>query len=119
MLAVGEHLLGGVNDQTLRMTTGFSGGVGLTHQDICGALSSAIIIIGAQYGRTQPTEDDRECQTRAAAYRAHFEQQFGSVYCHALRAEHYGTNGREPCAVLVEQAARLLMSMLAEKNDDD
>ena len=34
MLAVGEHVLGYVDDQTLRMTTGFSGGIGGARRDV-------------------------------------------------------------------------------------
>jgi C_GCAxxG_C_C family probable redox protein len=117
MLAVGEHVLGQVDDQTLKMTTGFSGGVGLTHRDLCGALSSGIMIIGARHGRTQPDQDDTLCQELTTQYRDRFEQRFGSVYCYALRAEQYGSQGREPCAVLVERAAQILLDMLPEEDE--
>jgi len=104
MLAVGEHLLGHVDNQTLKMTTGFSGGVGLTHKDICGVLSSGMMGIGALHCRTQPKVDE---------YRNRFEQQFGSVYCHQLRAGQFGSQGQEPCSVLAERAALNLLNLLA------
>ena len=47
MLAVGEYLLGSIDDQVLRMTTGLGGGVGSTHQEICG------VIIGAIFGKVR------------------------------------------------------------------
>ena len=117
MLAVGEYLLGRVDDQTLKMTTGFSGGVGLTYRDLCGALSSGIMIIGARHGRTQPDQDDTLCQKLTTQYRDRFERTFGSVYCHVLRAEQYGSHGRESCAVLVERAARILLDILPEEDE--
>lgn len=113
MLAVGEHLLGHVDDQTLKMTTGFSGGVGLTHKDMCGLLSSGIMLIGALHGRTRPNVDDTPCQNLVTEYRNRFEQQFGSVYCHQLRAGKFGSQGQEPCSVLAERAALILLNLLA------
>jgi hypothetical protein len=47
MLAVGEHTFGRVDNQTLKLSTGFAAGVGETRQDPCGALSAGIIFIGA------------------------------------------------------------------------
>ena len=112
MLAVGEHALGRVDVQTLKMTTSFAGGVGVTHQETCGALSAGIMIIGALYGRTQPNKDDTLCQTLAANYRNRFVQELGSSNCGELRAERYGSQGQEPCSLLVERAARILLTIL-------
>jgi C_GCAxxG_C_C family probable redox protein len=97
MLAVGEHALGRVDVQTLKMTTGFAGGIGVSHQDLCGALSAGIMIIGALYGRTQPKDDDALCQSLVANYHNLFAQKLGSVNCGELRAERYGSQGQEPC----------------------
>jgi C_GCAxxG_C_C family probable redox protein len=117
MLAVGEHLLGRIDDQTVKMTPGFAGGVGLTYRDLCGALSSGIIIIGARHGHTEPNQNDNLCQKLVAQYRDRFERRFGSVYCHVLRAEQYGSQGREPCSVLVERAAQILLDILPEEDE--
>jgi C_GCAxxG_C_C family probable redox protein len=114
MLAVGEYVLGNVDDQTLKMTTGFAGGIGATHQELCGALSAGILIIGALYGRTQPNEDDSLCQILAANYRNRFNQELGSINCGELRAERFGSGGQEPCSVLVERAAQLLLDILSD-----
>ena len=53
MLAVGEHWLGQVDDRVRRMVTGLGGGVGGTQQEMCGALSGGVLLIGALYGRTR------------------------------------------------------------------
>ena len=118
MLAVGEHVLGDVDDRTLRMTTGFSGGVGVAYRDLCGALSAGIMIIGALHGRTEPEEDDALCLELATEYRDRFADELGSVYCPELRAEKYGSQGEEPCSMLVERAARIFLELLEEPPRD-
>lgn len=112
MLAVGEHVLGRLDDQTLRMATGFSGGIGGTYQNMCGALSAGIMIISTLHGRTSPDEDDSFCQELVSAYRDRFAQELGSVTCHELRSMGYGSHGVEPCSVLVEHAAAILLDVI-------
>jgi C_GCAxxG_C_C family probable redox protein len=120
MLAVGEHALGSMDAQTLRMATGFSGGIGDARRDMCGALSSGIMIIGALHGRTRPGEDDSLCLKLTTGYRDRFARELGSINCSELRAERYGSQGEEPCSVLVERAARLLLAVLdGDENEDD
>lgn len=94
------------------MTTGLGGGVGSTHQHVCGAFSSGVLLIGARYGRTKPGEDDSRCQAKVRAYRNAFRTRLGSVICCELREEKYGSGGEEPCSVLVERAASLLLEEL-------
>lgn len=116
MLAVGEHALDSVDERMLRMTTGLSGGIGVTYRDLCGALTVGVMVIGAIHGRSQPSEDDTRCQELATIYRNRFDRELGSVYCHELRAEKYGAQGQEPCSVLVERAAHILLTVLGEKS---
>ena len=101
------------------MTTGFAGGVGGSQRDLCGALSAGIMVIGGLYGRTQPNVDDTFCQKLAATYRDRFAQELGAISCSELRAERYGSRGQEPCSVLVERAARLLLDILAEQDNKE
>jgi C_GCAxxG_C_C family probable redox protein len=114
MLAVGRQILGNIDDQTIRMTTGFAGGVGGTHHDLCGAFSSGVMILGALYGRVDSSKDDTRCREIVKEFRHRFESQLGAVYCHELRVEDYGSQGKEPCSVLVERASRILLSFIAE-----
>jgi len=70
MLAVGEYLLGYVDDWVQRMTTGLAGGVGGSHQEMCGALSGGVLLIGAMHGRTRSDEDDSQCRKLAVEFLA-------------------------------------------------
>ena len=94
------------------MTTGFAGGVADSRQELCGAFSAGIMVIGALYGRTNPHEDDQKCFKLVETYRDRFIQALGSISCPQLRAEKYGSSGMEPCSILVEKAAGLLLDVL-------
>jgi C_GCAxxG_C_C family probable redox protein len=114
MLAVGGHFIEDLNERMICMATGLSGGIGVTFQDLCGALTAGVMVIGALHGRSNLNIDDTHCQELAATYRNRFAEALGSVYCHELRAGKFGSQGQEPCSILVERAARILMVVLEE-----
>ena len=114
MLAVGEHLWGGVDERVLRMSSGLAGGVGCSHEELCGALSGGALLIGGVYGRTSPEQDDTECNRLVCAYRDRFSNEFGLTRCADLRESGFGDEGKWPCSTLVERAAGILLDLLAE-----
>lgn len=111
VLGVGGALLDAVNEQALRMSTPFGGGVGGTYHDVCGAFSGGLMVIGALYGRTETGTDDSQAYRLASRFRERFGQELGSTNCGELRSSGYGGEGT-PCAVLVERAARILLEVL-------
>jgi C_GCAxxG_C_C family probable redox protein len=115
VLAVGEHLLGHVDDGMLRMSTALAGGVGGSYRELCGALSGGALLIGALYGRTDPNVDDTECRRLVCCYRDRFVQELGASLCFELRESGYGSEGQWPCSTLVERAARILLKVLADE----
>ena len=84
LLVVGEHVLGGLELECARMATGFAGGVGDSQQEMCGALSGGLLVIGGLLGRTSIDEDDRPAP-----------------------------GGLGSCSLVVERAATILMELLA------
>ena len=114
MLAVGEHLWGQVDDRTRRMTTGLGGGIGSSLEELCGALSAGALMIGGLYGRTEPDQNDDECNRLVRIYRERFVQAFGTGRCLDIRESGYGSSGRWPCSTLVERAVRILLAVLAD-----
>ena len=108
-----EILFGELDPLVYQMTTGFAGGVGSTHAELCGALAAGVLIIGARCGRTEGQVDDARCQALTARFRAQFEARFGATQCAALRSLGYGADGTTPCRVLVGQATSLLLELLA------
>jgi len=114
LLAVGEHVLGDLRPQCARMATGLAGGLGDTQQEMCGALSGGVLVIGGLLGRTSLDEDDRPAFDLATRYRARFLAELGDTQCARLREMVYAPGGLGSCALLVERAATILLELLAE-----
>jgi C_GCAxxG_C_C family probable redox protein len=114
MLAVGEHVLGDLEPSLVRMTTGLSGGLGSTKQEMCGALSSGVLLIGALYGRSDLSEDDQLALELAARYRDRFLAEFRTTHCETLHDAVHSGSGLGSCSLVVERAARILLGVLAD-----
>jgi C_GCAxxG_C_C family probable redox protein len=115
VLAVGGHVLSDLDPQCVRMTTGFAGGVGGTHQEMCGALSGGVLVIGALLGRATLDESDQAALALATDYRERFRADFGHTVCAQIREIVHAPSGLGSCAVLVQQAAIILLEMLEER----
>jgi len=114
--AVGEHLWGDVDDSIKMISTGFSGGVGGTHEELCGGVSGAAIIIGLLYGRT--TNDEAlmiRCKRLIAAQRDRFIEEFGTTVCQELRDAQFGADEENPCSAMIAPAAFILLDILEEE----
>lgn len=70
----------GLDDNALKMATGFSGGVG-GKQHICGALTGAVMVIGAMKGRTSPDQSKDEAMALTSEVFDRFREVFGTVLC--------------------------------------
>ncbi len=115
MLAVGGYLLHELSDQSLRMATGFSGGLGDTMEELCGALTGGVMVIGALFGRVNLDEDHQPAIRIAEQYRSRFLSHFGHTQCAQLRETVVGQpDGLPSCALLVESAAKTLLTLLSE-----
>lgn len=111
MLAVGEHVLENVDESLCRAATAFSGGVGSTHKELCGALSGGLLVIGAKEGRIRPDHDPSRCKSLSARYREAFLDEFGVTRCQDLRDMGYGTVEKS-CKDLAARAALRLLAVL-------
>ena len=112
MLAVGEYTLGELALQTVRMTTGLAGGVGSSHQEMCGALSGGVLVIGGLFGREDLSQEDETALKLVRRYRDGFLRRFGETQCEKLRERIHAPGGLGSCSVLVERAAALLLGLL-------
>jgi C_GCAxxG_C_C family probable redox protein len=115
LLVVGEHVLEDPSSECARMATGLAGGVGDTQQEMCGALSGGVLVIGGLLGRTRLGESDQPALDLAARYRRRFLAKFGDTQCARLRERAvYAPGGLGSCGALVEQAAMILLELLTE-----
>ena len=102
-----------LSPQSARMATGFSGGLGDTREELCGALSGGVMVIGGIYGRSTLDEDDKPAIERAEVYRARFLERFGHIECRMLRERVVNVpGGLASCGALVTEAALVLMETL-------
>jgi len=114
LLGVGS-ILTPIHPQVIKVATGFAGGIGSTKDDLCGALTGGIMVIGLLYGRTDPKTNDDECQRLCALYRQRFMAMFGCINCHEVRTEWEDKPHEERqacCAQVVEEAAEILLEVL-------
>ena len=107
-------MLDELEPQCVRMATCFGGGVGSTHQEMCGALSGSMLVIGGLHGRENSDQDDELALSLARCYRGRFLAAFGDTQCERLRERVRAQGGLGSCAVLVERAATVLLELLAE-----
>jgi len=115
MLAVGEYVLGDLDPRLARMPTAFAGGVGDTQQEMCGALSGGLMVIGALHGRATLAESDMPALRLAARYRERFAREMGATRCAAVYKRVHSERGLGSCALLVERAARILLDLLEKQ----
>ena len=118
MLAVGGHVLGDLDPRMVRMATGFAGGVGESKQEMCGAFSAGVMIIGALYGRSSLEEDDLPAQRLAACYRERFAAELGTTRCGPLYEQVHAPGGPGSCSSVVERAAPILLELLDEQRSE-
>lgn len=90
--------VGITRDTALRIASGFGGGIGRM-QEVCGAVTGGIMVIGARYGRGEG--DDREASGIAYAktreLMCRFAERHGSYCCGTL------LNG---CGLLTEEGRK-------------
>ena len=118
MLAVGGRVLGDLDPRFVRMATGFAGGVGESKQEMCGAFSAGVMIIGALYGRSSLEEDDLPAQRLVTRYRECFAAELGTTHCGTLYDQVHAPGGPGSCSVVVERAAPILLELLSEQRGE-
>ncbi len=98
----------------VRLATGFAGGVGGTHDDLCGALAGGVMVLGAALGRTTIV-DDHKLMALVAEFRRRFVEAYGITRCETIRATVIkNEGGLGSCAVLVGQVVAMLYDLLAD-----
>ncbi|MGI6365999.1 MAG: C-GCAxxG-C-C family (seleno)protein [Bacillota bacterium] len=95
----------------VRLATGFGGGLGLG--EVCGALSGAVLALGAAAGRVNSAQNQEDFKALREKIVTAFEEEFQSICCRDLRTEE-----REDCVAYVRKAAaalaRVFENLLAE-----
>lgn len=96
-----------------KIASSFGGGVGGTHEDVCGALTGGIIAVGFLCGRNKPGEDIRDAKAIASGFRKQFIEEFGSTNCGKILERLGQQENSLKCKKMTAAAARLLSERLS------
>ena len=104
-----------LDDQALKMTTGFGGGIG--HAGcVCGALAASVMALGVIKGRTVANQSRTEAYKLANEFHSRFQEKFGATCCRALNPHEFETREHlVNCVKITGNTAKLLMEFMEEK----
>jgi len=114
--SVVEHVEESQSGALYRLATPFGGGVGGSHEELCGAMSGGVMAVGYFTGRDHAEEDAAPSKAIAAVLRERFQDQYGCTQCGAILDKMGPQASSEKCAALVAITADLVMSLLEEEN---
>lgn len=97
-----------------RMATAFGGGIGGTHEDVCGALSGGVLALGYLYGRTEAGADKTDAYRLATEFRKRFIEEFGSANCGKLLIAFGEQEDLNKCKAMAASVAGILADLLVE-----
>lgn len=114
-LAFREYLAPEISPETVKLVTGFGGGLG--HAGcMCGALTGSILALNTVKGRTSKEESRNPAYETAREFHDRFLQQFGSTCCRVLNEHPFDSKEHlKNCLKLTGNTGKLLMEFLLEK----
>lgn len=109
-----DHFAEKPDGYPVKVASGFCGGIGKTHEDICGVLTGAVIAVGYLYGRTEKGKDFSYACMIVSEFRRQFTKAFGSTNC-ALILKKLGEQEKNiKCKQLTGKATGMLSDILVE-----
>lgn len=104
----------------VNVASAFCGGVGRTHEDICGAFTGAVIAVGYLYGRTEQGQDLSKASSIISEFRRQFLEAFGSNNCAVIRGNLGEQENNIKCKQLNAKATGILSDILDQaRNKQD
>lgn len=107
----GQGVIGGIPG----VATAFGGGIGRTHQDICGALIGGVIAIGSLFGRNEAGADWTDAAELAAELRLRFMRKYSTTNCAILLTIFGPQENGIRCKQLSGEVASMLAEILEER----
>jgi len=113
--AFNEMLNNPLNPESLKMATGFGGGLG--HAGcMCGALVGSAMILGLFKGRIDPGQAREPMYDLAHDFHDRFSNAFGGTCCRALNPHEFDSSEHLRCCLkLTGGTTKLLMEFIQEK----
>ena len=98
-----------------RIASALGGGIGGTHQELCGAFTGGILAIGYLLGRSQLGEDNSLAKEAAAEFRTRLLDNYGMLNCGVLLEKFGDQVDDQECRKIVGKAAGELGRLLNDK----
>ena len=98
-----------------KAATGFIGGIGVSMQETCGALTGGIVALGYLMGRTDPSSSAEEIKETAQVFRERFLQEFSATNCGKLLELLGEQEDDYKCKKMTARAAGILSELLEER----
>jgi C_GCAxxG_C_C family probable redox protein len=109
-----DHFAEKPENYPVKVASGFCGGIGRTHADVCGALTGAVLAVGYLYGRTEQGKDLSHTCMITSEFRRRFLEGFGSTNC-AIILENLGEQEKYiKCKQLTGKATGMLYDILVQ-----
>jgi C_GCAxxG_C_C family probable redox protein len=110
-----DHFAENPEGYPVKVASGFCGGIGRSHEDICGALTGGVIAAGYLFGRMEQGKDFSEAARVITEFRKAFIEAFGSTNCAAILKSLGEQDKYIKCKQLTGKATGVLADILAKK----
>ena len=112
--------------EAMALAGGFGGGIGGSHQELCGAMSGAVMVLGMLYPHTsgESMDEKKRIYKISKEFQARFQKSFGCTHCGDLLASKIAVDEHLPaaqrlevkghCDILIVTAVEIVEAMLAE-----
>ena len=98
-----------------RVATGFGGGVGRSHDELCGTFAGGVLALGFLFGKTKPDESPEDVHTAVTEFRKRFLEEFDSTQCGALLNAFGEQENLMKCKRMTGRAAGLLVEIICRR----
>jgi C_GCAxxG_C_C family probable redox protein len=99
----------------VKAASGFCGGIGRSHEDLCGALAGGVIAVGYLLGRMEQGKDLSKACEVITEFRKSFIGAFGSTNCAAILKSLGEQEKYIKCKQLTGKAAEILAEILEKR----
>ncbi len=100
--------------EVVRAASGFNGGIGGTQEELCGAFTGGILVLGSLLGRSAPGESLKDLGALSRQFKTAFVKEFGSLSCPHLFKGFIEQNEPFGCVKLTAKATVLVADILRE-----
>lgn len=114
-------------EQSMAISGGFGGGVGGSHEELCGAISGGVMVLSLLFPHLhgENPESKQALYQLTQEFRTRFQKVFSLTRCEELLESAPGLtagtreaaklNVSEPCNILIVTAVQIIEEMLAER----